>query len=146
MTTFQPRPGDACTWVPENDFYDFDDELEDEDLSLQDLKTGYELLQNAFIQANIPFAVLGGFALSILGGREDLTHDIDFQINSTPVELFAKLRTMDKLRLKIGLQADNFRVHCDIGHDKWVAIDMLMTSKPLEDYRIPSPSSDHRLW
>jgi hypothetical protein len=31
--------------------------------------------------------------------------------------------------LKIGLQADNFRVHCNIGADKWIGVDMLMTSK-----------------
>ena len=35
-----------------------------------------------------------------------------------------------RLRLKIGLQADNFRVHCNIGSDKWIGVDMLMTSKP----------------
>lgn len=36
----------------------------------------------------------------------------------------------NSLRLKIGLQADNFRVHCNIGADKWIGVDMLMTSKP----------------
>lgn len=153
MTTFQPRPGDACTWVAEAAFYDFDDELEEQDLSLQDLQAGYEILHKAFTEANISFAAIGGFVFSIMGGREDLTHDVDFQINTTPVELFSKLRTIKKyvfhsslgvclntlifnffplarLRLKIGLQADNFRVHCNIGADKWVGVDMLMTSKP----------------
>jgi hypothetical protein len=94
MTTFQPRPGDASTWVAEAAFYDFDDELEEQDLSLQDLQTGYEILHNAFTEANISFAAIGGFVFSILGGREDLTHDVTFQINCTPVELFTKLRTM----------------------------------------------------
>ena len=92
--TFQPRPGDACQWVPESEFFELDDELEEQELSLQELQTGYEILQNAFTEANIPFAAIGGFAFSILGGREDLTHDVDFQINSTPVGLFTKLRTM----------------------------------------------------
>ena len=100
MTTFQPRPGDACTWVAEPAFYDFDDELEEQDLSLQDLQTGYEILHKAFTEANISFAAIGGFAFSILGGRreqEELMLDhITFQVNSTPVELFTKLRTMKK--------------------------------------------------
>jgi hypothetical protein len=96
MTTFQPRPDDACKWVTESDFYDFDDELEEQGLSLQELQTGYEILEKAFKEAKIPFAAIGGFAFSILGGREDLTHDVDFQINSTPVELFTKLRTIKK--------------------------------------------------
>jgi hypothetical protein len=103
MTTFQPRPGDACTWIAEAAFYDFDDELEEQDLvllSLQDVQTGYEILHKAFIEANISFAAIGDFVFSVLGGREDsqdhLAHDVTFQINSTPVELFAKLRTMEK--------------------------------------------------
>ena len=147
MTTFQPRPGDACTWIPETAFYDFDDELEEQDLSLQDLQIGYEILHKAFTEANISFAAIGDFVFSIMGGRKDPTHDVDFQINSTPVELFTKLRTIEKyvyhtgrtfrsltdyflrLRLKIGLQADNFRVHCNIGTDKWMGVNMLMTSK-----------------
>jgi len=140
MTTFQPRPGDACTWIAEAAFYDFDEELEEQDqvlLSLQDVQTGYEILHKAFIEANISFAAIGDFVFSVLGGREDsqdhLTHDVTFQINSTPVELFTKLRTMEKLRLKIGLQADNFRVHCNIGADKWIGVDMLMTKKNLDE-------------
>lgn len=96
MTTFQPRPGDACTWVAETAFYEFDDELEEQDLSLQDLHTGYGILHRAFTEASIPFAAIGGFVFSILGGREDLTNDVDFQVNSTPVELFTKLRTIKK--------------------------------------------------
>jgi hypothetical protein len=40
MTTFQPRPGDTCTWVAETTFYDFDDELEEQVLFLPDLRTG----------------------------------------------------------------------------------------------------------
>ena len=100
MTTFQPRPGDACTWLAEDAFYDFDDELEEQDLvvSLHDLQTGYEIMHTAFTEANISFAAIGGFVFSILGGmeEEDLTHDVTFQINSTPVELFTKLRTMKK--------------------------------------------------
>lgn len=103
MTTFQPRPspGDACTWVAETAFYDFDDELEEQDLlSLQDLQTGYEIMHKAFIEANISFAAIGSFVFSILGGREedseDLLHDVTFQINSTPVELFTKLRTIKR--------------------------------------------------
>ena len=103
MTTFQPRPGDACTWVPEVAFYDFDDELEEQDhLSLQDLQTGYEILHKAFTEANISFAAIGDFVFSVMGGREEeeeedfMLHDVTFQINSTPVELFTKLRTMKK--------------------------------------------------
>ena len=97
MTTFQPRPGDACTWVAEAAFYDFDDEFEEQDLSLQDLRTGYEILHKAFTEANISFAAIGGFVFNVMGGREeDLMHDVTFQINSTPVELFTKLRTMKK--------------------------------------------------
>lgn len=133
MTTFQPRPGDKCTWVAEADFYEFDDELEEQDLSLQDLQAGYGILQTAFTEANIPFAALGGFAFSILGGREELTHDVDFQINSTPVELFTKLRTIKRLQLKTGLQADNFRIHCNIGGDKWIGIDILMTKNNINE-------------
>jgi len=133
MTTFQPRPGDACTWIPETAFYDFDDELEEQDLSLQDLQIGYEILHKAFTEANISFAAIGDFVFSIMGGRKDPTHDVDFQINSTPVELFTKLRTIERLRLKIGLQADNFRVHCNIGTDKWMGVNMLMTKKNLDE-------------
>jgi hypothetical protein len=103
MTTFQPRPGDACTWVAETAFYDFDDELEEQEdplLSLRDLQTGYEIMHKAFVEANISFAAIGDFVFSILGGgreeEEGLTHDVTFQINSTPVELFAKLRTMKR--------------------------------------------------
>ena len=96
MTTFQPRPSDACTWVAEAAFYDFDDELEEQEISLQDLQTGYDILHKAFTEANISFAALGAFVFSILGGREDPTHDVTFQINSTPVELFTKLRTMKR--------------------------------------------------
>lgn len=99
MTTFQPRPGDACTWVPEAAFYDFDDELEEQDLlSLQDLQTGYEILHKAFVEAHISFAAIGGFVFSVLGGREENEeeNEVTFQINSTPVELFTKLRTMNR--------------------------------------------------
>jgi len=96
MSTFQPRPGDACEWVAEADFFDLDDELEEQDLSLQDLQTGYGILHKAFTEAKIPFAAIDGFAFSVMGGREDLTDDIKFQINGTPVELFTKLRTIDK--------------------------------------------------
>ena len=99
MTTFQPRPGDACTWVAEAAFYDFDDELEEQDLSLLDLQTGYQFMHKAFVEANIPFAAIGGFAFSVLGGREKeglMLDHVTFQVNSTPVELFAKLRTMKK--------------------------------------------------
>lgn len=96
MTTFQPRPGDACTWVAEAAFYDFDDELEEQDLlSLRDLQTGYEILHKAFTEANISFAAIGGFVLSILGATGE-AHDVTFQINCTPVELFTKLRTMKR--------------------------------------------------
>jgi len=137
MTTFQPRPGDACTWVAEAVFYDFDDELEEQDLSLQDLQTGYDILHKAFTEASISFAAIGGFVFSILGAaarEEGFTQDeVVFQINSTPVELFTKLRTMKKLRLKIGLQADIFRVHCNIGADKWIGVNMLMTKKNLNE-------------
>lgn len=98
MTTFQPRPDDACTWVPEAAFYDFDDELEEQDLlSSQDLQKGYETMHKAFVEANISFAAIGGFVFSVLGGREEnVPHDVTFQINSTPVELFTKLRTMKR--------------------------------------------------
>jgi hypothetical protein len=96
MTTFQPRPGDTCTWVAETAFYDFDDELEEQVLSLPDLRTGYEILHKAFTEANIPFAAIGDFVFSLIGGGEDLTYDVDFQINSSPVELFTKLRTIEK--------------------------------------------------
>ena len=102
MTTFQPRPDDACTWVAEAAFYDFDDELEEQDLSLKDLQTGYEILHNAFTEANISFAAIGGFVFSILGGREEgITHEVTFQINCTPVELFTKLRTIKKYVFRI---------------------------------------------
>lgn len=38
--------------------------------------------------------------------------------------------------MKIGLQADNFRVHCNIGteSDKWMGVDILMTSKFLQTF------------
>jgi hypothetical protein len=49
-------------------FFEVDDELEEQDLSLQELQSGYAILQNAFEEANIPFAAIGGFAFSILGG------------------------------------------------------------------------------
>lgn len=60
----------------------------------------------------------------------------------------------NSLRLKIGLQADNFRVHCNIGADKWIGVDMLMTSKPFnypilsffwfEHIDVDSPKKTHR--
>ena len=115
MTTFQPRPGDACAWVAEPAFYDFDEELEEQDLSsLQDLQTGYEIMHKAFREANISFAAIGGFAFSVLGGREEqeeegenLTRDVTFQINSTPVELFTKLRTMERYVCTMGVLTDS---------------------------------------
>ena len=97
-TQFQPREGDICIWVDEAQFYDMDDELDEQSSSLKDLQTAYHILDGAFHESGIPFATIGGFSLTLLGGRTDaaITHDVDFQINGSPVTLFSKLRMMSK--------------------------------------------------
>ncbi|TFK71553.1 hypothetical protein BDN72DRAFT_895535 [Pluteus cervinus] len=129
---FQPRETDKCTWVSETEFFDIDDELEEADVTIEDLRAGYDTIAKAFAEAHIPFAAIGGLAFTLLGARPDyLTHDVDFQIHTTPLKLFEKLRTMENVRLKTGLQADNFRIHCQIVKDKWIGVDFLMTNNPV---------------
>jgi len=91
---FQPREGDLCTWVDENKFFDLDDEIQEEDFTLQDLLSGYNIVTAALHKANLHFAAIGGLALAVLGGRTDanMTHDVDLIFNGTVIQLFDALR------------------------------------------------------
>jgi len=93
-SVFQPREGDLCTWVDENTFFELDDEIQEEDVTLQDLLSGYNIVTAALHNANLRFAAIGGLALTILGGRKgaDMTHDVDLIFNGTVTQLFDILR------------------------------------------------------
>lgn len=94
---FQPRSSDKCTWVSEAAFFDIDDEIEELDITLEDLKKGYAIIASALEVAQIPYAAVGGLAFTLLGARpEYLTHDVDFQVHTTPLRLFDVLRNMEK--------------------------------------------------
>lgn len=94
---FQPRSSDKCTWVSEAAFFDIDDEIEELDITLEDLKKGYAIIASALEVAQIPYAAVGGLAFTLLGARpEYLTHDVDFQVHTTPLKLFDVLRNMEK--------------------------------------------------
>ena len=93
-SVFQPREGDLCTWVDENKFFKLDDEIQKEDFTLQDLLTAYNIVTAALHNANLHFAAVGGFALTILGGRKgaNMTHDVDLIFNGSVTQLFDILR------------------------------------------------------
>lgn len=93
-SVFQPREGDLCTWVDENKFFELDDEIQEEDFSLQDLLSGYKTVAATLHNASVHFAAIGGLAIAILGGRSatNMTHDIDLLFNGTVTQLFDTLR------------------------------------------------------
>jgi len=99
---FQRREGDLCSWVEPHKFDDLDEELEEQEYTMDELKQGYSKLADVLASAHIPFAALGGLAMALLGGREGtLTHDIDLQFKATPVELFNGLRKTEGYVLQL---------------------------------------------
>ena len=57
-----------------------------------------------------------------------------FWVTDSCLNNFWSFFFLPKLRLKIGLLADNFRVHCNICADKKIGVDMLMTSRSVLKY------------
>lgn len=96
---FQPRQGDRCVWVSESRFNRLDQAMSLTPVAFDYILRSYKLLEETLIEANIQFAVIGGLAVTLLGGRQHggalATQDIDLNVNATARSLFGILRTKD---------------------------------------------------
>ena len=164
---FQPHPGDACTWVSRSRLLlRFWRRAQGARFIIRTTRSNriWNSSQTwSFYRSQHLLCSHRRFRVQYLGRKGWILRRmlLLFQINSTSVGLFTKLRTMKryvlpvfrlfwvtdsclnnfwsffflpKLRLKIGLLADNFRVHCNICADKKIGVDMLMTSRSVLKY------------
>lgn len=94
LRPWQWQWGDKCTWCSISDFREFRAHMRDSaPLQMGELRAAYNAVSSALADENIPFAVVGGYAIIAYGAdRGRMTQDIDFFVNAKPRGLVNALR------------------------------------------------------
>ncbi|KAF2691387.1 hypothetical protein K458DRAFT_353109 [Lentithecium fluviatile CBS 122367] len=91
-----------------------------------------DFVSQVFRANNIPFALMGGFALKLRGSNRD-THDVDVAVGCTMQRLIEVLSAQSRVRRPAGPTSGVMKVFVRVGgqlnpgvSELWVAVDMIL--------------------
>ncbi|KAF9450971.1 hypothetical protein P691DRAFT_757667 [Macrolepiota fuliginosa MF-IS2] len=142
---------DKCTWCSTSDFRQLRAHMRDSaPLRMDELRAAYNDIASALADEDIPFAVVGGYAIIAYGAdRGRMTQDIDFFVNGRPRDLIKVLRRHPGVMImEESCRANYFRVYYLLpssnGSLRYVGIDFTLIPSSALDLREYQGYTDDR--